>query len=192
MANNPGNPKKVPIKLRVLWHSVAPWIATGYGKVTRQICTRLPKYGFQTVISAYYGLEPGGLLPYQIPVLPSKDGPFGVGSAAQYCKQYGIDVGILFADWWAFKDFPKVIPKATAYTPMDQVSYSEEIMKLTREYYKIIALCKWQQKHLANASLQSDCIYHGVDTRIFKSIDKKEAKKKIGVTKEDVFIFLGP
>ena len=106
MSNNVNKPKQVPTKLRILWRGVAPWIATGYGKTTKEICTRLPKYGFQPIISAYYGVEPCGLPPYQIPVLPSKDGPFGVASAAQYCKQYGIDIGILLADWWAFKDFP--------------------------------------------------------------------------------------
>ena len=31
-------------KLRLLWHSVAPWIRSGYGVVTKQVCERLPQY----------------------------------------------------------------------------------------------------------------------------------------------------
>ncbi len=183
------NCKQMHTKLRILWHSVAPWIASGYGKTTREVCVRLPKYGFQPFISAYYGAEPGGLPPYQIPVLPSKDGPFGIASAAQYCKQYKIDVGILFTDWWAFRDFPKIIPKATLYGPMDQINYSEEILEFTRKFHKIIGLCKWQQKCLANYGIASDYIYHGVNVDIFKPLDKKEARKKFGITEDDVFIF---
>jgi glycosyltransferase involved in cell wall biosynthesis len=177
-------------KLRVLWHSVAPWIASGYGKVTREICTRLPRHGFEVIISAYYGLEPGGTPPYPITVLPSKEGPFGTASAAQYCKQYNIDTGILFTDWWAFDNFPQVIPNATLYNPMDQTNYPEEILQLTRQYHKIVALCKWQQKQLQNTEIPSDYIYHGVDTNIYKPTQKTQARKKIGLTeKQDNFIF---
>jgi len=77
------------------------------------------------LISAYYGAEPGGVPPYEIPVLPSKNGPFGIASAAQYCKQYHVDLGVLFTDWWAFSDFPKIIPRATLYGPMDHINYPE-------------------------------------------------------------------
>jgi glycosyltransferase involved in cell wall biosynthesis len=173
----------------MLWHSVAPWIASGYGKTTREICTRLPKYGFEVIISAYYGAEPGGIPPYTVTVLPSKNGPYGIASAAQYCKQYNVDLGVLFTDWWAFSDFPKIIPRATLYGPMDQISYPEEIIKFTKEYYKIIGLCKWQQKCLTDIGIKSDYIYHGVDTRVFKpATSKKEARKKFNIA-DDVFVF---
>jgi len=184
---------KTQSKLRILWHSVAPWIASGYGKTTREICTRLPKHGFEVLISAYYGTEPGGVPPYQIPVLPSKNGSFGITSAAQYCKQFQVDLGILFTDWWAFSEFPKIIPKATLYSPMDLINYPEEILKFTREYYKIIGLCKWQQKCLSDVGIQADCIYHGVDTKLFKPINKQEARSRIGIKEdaaaEEAFIF---
>jgi glycosyltransferase involved in cell wall biosynthesis len=177
-------------KLRVLWHSVAPWIASGYGKTTREICTRLPKHGLEVIISAYYGLEPGGTPPYPITVLPAKEGPFGTASTAQYCKQYNIDIGILFSDWWAFDNFPKTIPNATLYSPMDQTNYPEEILQLTRQYHKIISLCKWQQKQLHDTGIPSDIIYHGVDTNIYKPTQKTQARKKIGLTdKQDSFVF---
>ena len=176
-----------PAKPRILWHSVAPWVASGYGKPTKEICSRLSKYGFQPFISAYYGAEPGGCPPYPIPVLPSKEGPFGITSAAQYSKQLGIDVGILYSDWWAFGDFPKVVPNATLYSPMDHVNYSEEIIELTRKYRKVIAMCKWQQKCLAELDIAADCVYLGVDLSVFKPAGKKEARKKHGIP-EDAFV----
>jgi glycosyltransferase involved in cell wall biosynthesis len=182
-------PKQVPTKLRILWHIVAPWIASGYGKGTKEICTRLPKYGFQPIISAYYGADPSGIPPYKIPVLPSNNDNFGIASAAEYCKQYSIDVGILFSDWWAFPDFPKIIPNATLYGPMDSVNYPEEIIEFTRKYHKIIAICNWQQKCLGDLGIASDVIYHGVNTSIYRPMDKKQARKTIGVFEDDAFIF---
>jgi glycosyltransferase involved in cell wall biosynthesis len=180
---------KSETKIKILWHSVAPWIASGYGKTTREICTRLPKYGIQPFISAYYGAEPGGIPSYPVPVLPSKDGQFGVASAAKYAKQFGTDINILFTDWWAFDQFPTTLPNTVLYGPMDQVNYPEEILEFTKKYYKIIALCKWQQKCLADIGINSDYIYHGVDLDVFKPMDKKAARKKIGLTNEDLFVF---
>ncbi len=177
-------------KSRILWHSVAPWIASGYGKVTKELCTRLAKNGFEVIISAYYGLDSGGYPPYPVKVLPSKDGPFGMASAAQYSRQYQVDMSVLFTDWWAFSDFPKIMPKPTLYSPMDQLNYSDEIIQFTKDYYKIIGLCKWQQKCLADRGIASDVIYHGVNTDIYKPLNKKAARKQLGIDeKEDLFIF---
>jgi glycosyltransferase involved in cell wall biosynthesis len=90
-------------KLSILWHSVSPFIRSGYGKATNYITQGLTKAGYKVIISAYYGVEPGGVLNYNgVPVLSSKEGPFGVHSAAKFAKQYGVDVGLLFTDWWAF------------------------------------------------------------------------------------------
>jgi hypothetical protein len=121
--------------------------------------------------------------------MPSKNGPFGIASAAQYSKQFRVDAGILFTDWWAFPNFPKNIPHATLYGPMDSINYPEEILNFTREYYKIIGICKWQQKCLANAGIESDYIYHGVDVNVFKPMNKKEARKKFGINEDDLFVF---
>jgi glycosyltransferase involved in cell wall biosynthesis len=184
-----GGPQRNNAKMRILWHSVAPWIASGYGKATREICRRLPKYGYQPIISAYYGADPGGIPPYPIPVLPSKEGKLGVISAAKYSKQFNVDVGILFTDFWAFDDFPRSIPGATLYSPMDCVSYSEETMELVKQYHKIISLCRWQQKWLKQQNIVSDCIYHGVDLDIFKPLNKSEVRTKFGIPDKDVFVF---
>jgi len=162
---------------------------SGYGKTTMHILSRLKKYGYGVICSAYYGVEPGGSLIYEgFPVLSSKEGPFGISSAAKFSKQFNVDVGILFTDFWAFSDFPKVIPNATLYGPMDHVNYCEEILNFTKMYYKIIGLCEWQQKELQKVGIKSDYIYHGVDTKLYApTIDKIEIKKKYNIP-EDAFV----
>jgi glycosyltransferase involved in cell wall biosynthesis len=175
-------------KLRLLWHSVAPWIASGYGKVTKEICTRLTKYGFDVIVSAYYGVEPGGIPIYQIPVLPAKEGRFGITSAAKYYRQFKVDYGFLFSDWWAFEEFPKAIPKPILYGPMDQINYPPELTALLKNYLKIISLCKWQQDRLTDLKMESDIIYHGVNTKLYKPVSKKEARKRFNI-EENAFVF---
>ena len=175
-------------KLRLLWHSVAPWIRSGYGNTTNQVVSRLVKYGFDVWVSAYYGVEPGGVVPYQYPVLPSKAGPFGIDSASKFARQFNCDIGLLFTDWWAFSDFPKKLPRPILYGPMDHTNYGEEILQFTKMYSKIICLCKWQQEYLKNNGIESDVIYHGVDTSVFKPMPKEECRKKFGI---DMGLFSG-
>jgi len=65
-------------KFRILWHSVASYVRSGYGNTTRNITSRLVERGYEIIVSAYYGLEPGGTMKIAgVPHLPSKMGRFG-------------------------------------------------------------------------------------------------------------------
>ena len=61
---------------------------------------------------------------------------------------------------------------------MDHLNYSEEILNFTRQYHKIIGLCKWQQTYLKSVGIESDYIYHGVDINTYKPLDKKKCKER--------------
>ena len=176
-------------KLTILWHSVAPWIRSGYGKCTRYITTLLAKYNYRIVISAYYGVEPGGVLPYDgTIVVASKEGPFGIDSATKYASMYNTDIQILHTDWWAFSAFPERMPRPILYGPMDHVYYPEEIISFTRKYWKIISICYFQQRELKERwGLDSEVIYHGVDTSIYKPLNKEACKQQLGLSGKFVF-----
>jgi glycosyltransferase involved in cell wall biosynthesis len=160
---------------------------SGYGKVTGNITTELAKLGYNVIVSSYYGLEPGGLFSYGgVTHVASKDGPFGINSAAKFAKQFHTNIQILHTDWWAFAQFPDLFEYPVLYSPMDHIDYPEEIMGFTRKYRKIISLCEWQKRELERVSVPSTVIPHGVDTSIFKPINKLECKKKLGL--EDKFV----
>ena len=176
-------------KLTILWHSVANFIESGYGRVTRNVTTRLVKYGYKVIVSAYYGVEPGGILNYNgVYIVASKEGPFGVISAGKYCKEFNVDCAVLHTDWWAFSKFPEITINPILYSPMDHEHYPEEIVNFTKKYWKRIALCKWQQRIMKEQmGLDSIVIPHGVDVNIYKPLDKEQCKKKLGI--QDKFVF---
>jgi len=159
--------------LRILWHSVSATIRSGYGTVTRHVTSRLRKEGIDIIVSAYYGLEPGGILYINnVPHVASKEGPFGRDSFIRYFKTLRCNVGLLHTDWWAFDWFPKSSPCSLLYSPMDHEKYNSVLMDLVRAYTKVISLCKWQYNNLKKENIESVLIPHGVDTRIFKPIAK--------------------
>jgi len=180
-------------KLTILWHSVSPHVESGYGRVTRNVTVRLVKQGFKVIVSAYYGLEPGGILNYNgVYVVSSKEGQFGIISAQKYAQQFKPDISILHTDWWAFPTFPKVVPNPVLYGPMDHVNYPEEIVNFTKEYFKIIPLCKFQ-RNLVLKEMNipeynvTNVVPHGVDINLYRPLNKEEIKKKHGLS--DKFVF---
>jgi len=164
-------------KLRILWHSVAGQIRSGYGKVTNNVTSRLVRLGWDIIVSAYYGIEPGGsLIINGVPTVPSKLGGFGKDSCINHFKNLQRDIAILHTDWWAFPWFPK-IPNTVLYSPMDHANYPPDLIQHTKNFTYVVSLCEWQQEVLRKQNVQSTLLPHGVDTKIYKPIDMKEARK---------------
>lgn len=174
--------------LRLIWHSVAPHIRSGYGTVTRHICTRLHELGVFLVISAYYGIEPGGVvLINNVPCVPCKrkPGEFGRESYIEHFKAFRGNVGILMSDFWAFPWFPE-IGYSLLYSPMDHINYGLHPIQIARKYRKVVSLLPFQQKELMRVGIMSQVIEHGVDP-VFKPIPKKEAREQTKLP-DDKFI----
>ena len=134
---------------RFLWHSVAGSIRSGYGNLTRHICSRLVAKGYQIIVSAYYGLEPGGMILINgVPHIPSKIGNFGEISALEHVKNYKINASILTTDFWAFGWFPEKMVYPILHSPMDHENYNRFILDMVKKYEKVCAFCRWQQSEL--------------------------------------------
>ena len=43
--------------MKIIWHSVAPWIGTGYGQQSAQVLRRLRDAGHDVAVSGYAGIE---------------------------------------------------------------------------------------------------------------------------------------
>ena len=174
--------------LTILWHSVSPHIRSGYGKTTYNICKRLVNAGYRIVISAYYGLEPGGVLNLGgMLVVPAKQGPFGQLSAANYARQFKTDIQVLNTDWWAFTIFPSRMHYPVLHSPMDHINYPNWIIELTKQYRKVLAYCKFQQKELKRRGIDSYYMPHGVDTKIYKPLNKEKCKQAYSLSGKFVF-----
>lgn len=162
------------LKGRIIWHSVAPWIKSGYGNLSLNILYRMKKIGLEPYCSCYYGAESGGILDYKgIKCFGSKEGNFGIISVQKLYMKLHPDLTFLSTDWWAFPDFSS-IPFSILYGPMDMFNYFAESLKFTNNYWKIIPICEFQKKVLATdfKYKSEEVVPHGVNTKIFKPLDK--------------------
>lgn len=165
-------------RFRILWHSVASFIKSGYGNTTRNITSRLVERGYDVIVSAYYGLEPGGTMKIAgVPHLPSKIGRFGEQSCKIHARSLKPDAVLLNTDWWAFPWFPRMPFTSILHSPMDHISYPEELMNLTRQYNFVLAFCRWQQEELKKFKIKSYYTPHGVDTKVFHPMPMTKARE---------------
>jgi len=186
------DPKDHPgLNQRIIWHSVASHIRSGYGTGTRHIASRLHQLGYNIMVSAYYGIEPGGvILVNGVPHIPCARhmGSFGQGSYLHHYTSFKRTCGVLFSDFWAFPWFPGDGRFSIMYSPMDHIDYSAGATGLIRKYNRVVAFLPFQQKELRKHGIHSaPVIEHGVD-RIFRPIDKAKAREETRMPQEDFII----
>jgi len=163
-----------------LWHSVSAQIRSGYGGCTRHIVGRLAKKGFRFVTTHYYGIDPGGVLVLNgVPALPAKTGSFGELSVRHYVNTLKPNMVWLHTDPWAFPWVPTLPCLTGSYGPLDHILYPENLQQLMSQYDYRVAPAKFTVEEWAkyDPPVHFHWIPHGVETSVFKPMDKVEAKR---------------
>jgi len=174
--------------LKILWHSVSPHIRSGYGNVTRYVTTGIKSAGYDIIVSAYYGVEPGGILQINnVPVVSSKRGQFGEVDYKYYFSSTGRNMGILMTDFWAFGWFPGIHVSCSS-SPLDHEDYPPELQEYIKSYDYIVTLSKWTQRELAKFGCKSTWIPHGINMGVFRPMDKDKAREITGLDKNKFII----
>jgi glycosyltransferase involved in cell wall biosynthesis len=175
--------------LRVLWHSVAPFISSGYGVVTKNVALRLGKH-FPLLISTYYGMHVGGSLRIGgVRVVPTEEVDYGRISVIEYIKKFNIQLPILASDFWPFRWFA-LLPNSMFYGPVDSYDYIDDDIETMRLFTYFIPCSKFGGKVYERLTGRKPLavIPHGVDTKVFKPYDKQECRKILSLP-QDKFIW---
>lgn len=176
---------------KLLWHSNAPFSSTGYGAQTALFTPQLKKAGYDIAISAFYGLEGAPLEHNGIVIYPGLSGTFGNETIVPHARSFFggdateglivtlMDVWVLDADLW--KDL-----KTASWVPVDH----DPVPPMVAKYFATsdaipIAMSRFGEERLRDF----DPLYcpHAVDTKVYKPIPKKEARKRANLP-EDAFV----
>ena len=175
--------------LNILWHSVGPFVYSGYGVVTKNVALRIGQH-YPMVISTYYGLHPGASLRIaNVRVIPTAEENHGQYSVEHYIKKFKIDLPILASDFWPFAWFAN-LPNSMFYGPVDSYDYSPDDISVMRNYSRFIACSEFGGKVYRKLAKRQPfaVIPHGVDTKIYKPYPKDECKRIFNI-RRDKFIW---
>lgn len=175
-------------KLSINWFSNAPWSATGYGNQTRLFVPRLKRAGYDMSLTAFYGLD-GHTLQWvdDITIYPKSFHTYGQDVMAAHAITAKADVVISLMDAWVCEpdNFPQI--KWIPWFPIDSEPVTKINVDKITQAYKRLVFSKHACKMMDNAGLDYDYIPHGVDTNVFKPMDRAEARKIVNLP-ADAFI----
>ena len=169
---------------KILWVSDSPLTSTSYGKVTHELCRRIGKEAEVHVLSLlYYGKSVRG----ENYFIHSYEDTRSLMSALENIKP---DFLVWIGDTIAMNDILKVDlgqTKFIPYSPCDGYPILFGSKPILDKAYKIIATSKYTKKVLKEYGYDSEVLYHGVDTNIYKP--EKIDKMNYGIDNSK-FVFL--
>lgn len=179
--------------MKILWHSNAPWAATGYGNQTSMFAPRFKDAGHEVDISAFYGLHGRAV-----------GSPEGITVHPGFADAYGNDMIVRHAKWafdddlstgWiiALMDAWVLNPTICAadganvavWAPVDHDPAPERVVEFFKASGAVpVAMSLHGKAQLEAAGLEPLYVPHGVDTDALKPINRIDARKSIGLPEE--------
>lgn len=175
--------------MKILIHSNSPWAATGYGTQTALFAPRFQQLGHDVAVSAYYGLAGSPTDWRGIRVYPSHLDPYGADVVTGHARDFAADLVLTLCDVWALKPTAFKDLNVASWMPVDCAPLSKDDgLWLNHVRSAPIAMSRHGQKMLTDAGLPVvSYVPHGVDTAVFRPLDKAECRGNLGVP-DDAFI----
>jgi glycosyltransferase involved in cell wall biosynthesis len=178
-------------KLKILWQSNAYWSPSGYSNVTKDMYKNFRENGWTPETLTFldmYGLQ-GGILKDEFGFnhYPIMDHIMGSDAMLHHSKALKSDIVITLQDIWPLnpQDLSQV-PNWIPWAPIDYNPIPKAIMNNLRFANRIISMSKFGESQLKENGFSSYYIPHGVNTNIFKPLDKKQRKIDIGLNPDTI------
>lgn len=190
--------------MRLLWHSAAPWVSGGYGRVTQEVVSRLQnetdhKIGIQCLTAVkkdpilWHGEVWDGTefttpiyLDEPIPVFPSSSSAsnthFGVKEAKQHYEDFNADFYFTHFDTW-MKPARQVIPEMDipygSYVIVDHYPCPMEVVEQVTNAYETVAMSRFAQWALSERGIRARYTPHGVNTELYRPMSVEERANEL-------------
>ncbi len=191
--------------LKIMWHSVAPWIPSGYGQQTAIFTKRIRDLGHDVAISAFAGIE-GHMGNWEgIPVFPQDHTRFNKYALRKYVQRFSDDgtgddvIVIALQDVWTWADASPVSGnmvadyrglRLAAWTPVEHDPIPPNTANALQQFAaRPIAMSRFGEQQLREAGLDPLFVPHGIDTNLLKpNPDAAKATRAALGVDEDAFL----
>ena len=165
--------------MRLNWFSNSPAATTGYGVQTKLFVPRLAKLLDKGIsVTAFFGVQSGVLNINGIKVYPNFKHPYGqdvIGAHAQWDQA---DAVVTLVDAWVIQNENIELPWFPWF-PIDHEPMPANVLAKVRQAAKPIVMSKFGKRMAEQVGLDVWYVPHGVDTKVFKPLDRKEAREHL-------------
>lgn len=197
--------------MRILYHSAAPWVKTGYGTCTEEIAPRLHNGEHDVAIQTLSSVrnEPiwwhGDELEYDLEKkmrIYHSNGRFGLMNVEDNFNKYDADVLFTHFDTWmdpARSIIPDLEVPYASYVIVDHDPAPDAVVEQVNNAHEVIAMSKYAVTKLEDKGVRPIYIPHGVNTDVHRPLSSSERPEEIKVANntgeeklvdlDDTFIF---
>lgn len=183
--------------MRIVYQSVVPWAATGYGMQSATLLKRL-KGDHEVAVVAQAGMLPGATLNWHgVPVYSAGSyGGYDAPAVWRYCEtlfDQPADLLITFFDAWIYSAYATGgLPCPwLAWVPVDSEPVYPALQRVLSACTYPVAMSQWGQQVLAQAKIHAEYVPLGVERSVFTpeapSGEREETRKRLGAG-EDTFL----
>lgn len=178
--------------MRILWHSNAPWVKTGYGIQTKLFGQKIAELGHEIHYSANYGLQGVSVqldeTSHIHPSLTSEQRDHFL--LPYHAKKLNSDIVITLYDVWTFN--PKAI-SAFRWVPLVPIQWEtvpEGVRVILQGAFKVIAYSQYGVDKLQEVGIDALYLPHCIDTNIYRPIMQKEARMKLDLPLDKFIVIM--
>lgn len=166
--------------MRVLIHSNAPFVGTGYGNQTDLMSRWLKQRGHDVIVSAFHGLRGSRMNIGGIDVLPGSDEQWGNDILLAHYDHYRPDVLFALMDSWVLdRDTLRGAPMAL-WAPVDHTPIPPAVADRLRHTRWPIAMSRHGEREMRKVGLDPFYVPHMVDTGAYHPADRDQARRACG------------
>jgi glycosyltransferase involved in cell wall biosynthesis len=185
----------VPNDVKLMIHSNAPEVGTGYAVQITMLIRKLREQGYDIAVSAFYGGE-GKMTEWEgHPVYPKGKQPYGGDVLGLHARHFGADLILTLMDFWAL---PEEIPglkgqRLAAWLPVDCTPLSvldEERIEQHRP--QVVAMSRFGQEMVQETFPKARVDYapHMVDLEVFRPPDDRDELRRVMGVDDKFVIFM--
>lgn len=165
--------------MRLTWLSNAPWVSTGYGQQTALFGKRLVNEGHAIGVISTFG-HSGEVLNWNgMQVFGNSFHPFGMDILYGHSRTFQADALLTLLDLQVMELDGLRGTKWIAWYPCDHDTIPPVILEKLKHADARIAMSKHAQKEAEQSGLESYYIPCGVDTNIYKPLDRALSRNEM-------------
>lgn len=164
---------------RLVWHSCAPWAASGYGTQTAIWTQKLKEMGHDVSISCYWGIQGGATQWNGIPVYPGFGNSYCSTSLQQHSRVINPDLIITLGDVWVMDpNILRELPVAH-WLPSDcrPMSLADRGV-VEASGAQLIGMSRFGYDRFCTAGFSPVYVPHAIDTTVFKPLANREELRR--------------
>lgn len=171
--------------MRILWHSVAPWIKTGYGTQTEIFTRRIRDTLNHDVAISTWAVR-GGMMSHDgFRIYPGGRDGFGNDVVGMHARHFGAELVVTLTDSWVFHPAAMRRIPWVAWTPVDHDPAPPGVISVLKQGYAVpVAYSRFGEAKLAEAGLSPLYVPHACHPTFFERTSKTQARKNLGLPRD--------